>query len=284
MKKCFFSGFDTILHICSDCDENTFESSAKKSPVGSPNWIVRFRVKDSNEMTFFRTFHIQIFSQTLSGKYPAVVWKPIFTRADEPMKKEVSIRSSSIPKKVLGIWRRSFGFRLKHFCMAGNTAFYAFKERIEEELFRNNFCFWMVTEHWVKPYLNFGRTFPRGCQWCNLRIQGNISRWKYFFQNSKQIFFSELGQKSLSFPYQSVPGTTIKNGLFSCRLTHSMKWFSWENIRFRRFNWILRGKTPAELSKKAYFARKTIEESGFLLRLIWFLKLLCHIEQFFFGF
>ena len=114
----------------------------------------------------------------------------------------------------------------------------------------------MVTELWVQPYLNFGRTFPRGCQWCNLRVQGNISRWKYFFQNSKQIFFSELGQKSLSFPYQNVPGTTIKNGLFSCRLTHSMKWFSLENLRFRRFNWILRGKSPAELSKKGLRLQK----------------------------
>ena len=111
---------------------------------------------------------------------------------------------------------------------------------------------------------------------------GTLRGESIFFQNSKQIFFSELGQKSLSFPYQNVPGTTIKKGLFSCRLTHSMKWFSLENLRFRRFNWILRGKTAAELSKKAYSDRKTIEESGFLLRLIWFLKLLCHIEQFFF--
>ena len=95
-KNVFFCGFDTILHICSDCDESTFESSAKKSPMGSPNCLVHFRMKDSNEMTFFRTFHIQIFSQTLSGKYPAVVWKPIFTRADEPMKNEVLIRSSLI--------------------------------------------------------------------------------------------------------------------------------------------------------------------------------------------
>ena len=80
--------------------------------------------------------------------------------------------------------------------------------------------------------------------------RGTFRGESIFFQNSKQIFFSELGQKSLSFPYQNVPGTTIKNGLFSCRLTQSMKWFSLENLRFRRFNWILRGKTPAEMSKK----------------------------------
>ena len=92
-------GFLTILYICLNCDGNTFESSAKKSPVGCPNCLVRFQMKDSNETTFFRTFHIQIFSQTLSGKYPAVVWKPIFTRADEPMKKGVSIRRVRFPKK-----------------------------------------------------------------------------------------------------------------------------------------------------------------------------------------
>ena len=95
-EKMFFSAFDTILHICSDCDENTFESSAKKSPMGSPNCLVRFRMKDSNEMTFFRTFHIQIFFQTLSGKYPAVVWEPNSTCPDGPMKNEVLIRSSLI--------------------------------------------------------------------------------------------------------------------------------------------------------------------------------------------
>ena len=80
--------------------------------------------------------------------------------------------------------------------------------------------------------------------------RGTLRGESIFFQNSKNIFFSEFGQKSLSFPYQNVPGTTIKNGLFSCRLTQSMKWFSLENLRFRRFNWILRGKTPAEMSKK----------------------------------
>ena len=135
--------------------------------------------------------------------------------------------------------------------MAGNTAFYAFKERIEQEFFRNIFCFWMVTELWVNSYLIFGRTFPRGCQWCNLGFLGNTSRWKYFFFKIAKISFSRnLGKNLCPFPSKKTPGTTIKNGLFSCRLTHSMKWFSLENLRFRRFNWILRGKSPAELSKK----------------------------------
>ena len=52
--------------------------------------------------------------------------------------------------------------------------------------------------------------------------RGTVRGESIFFQNSIQSFISELGQKSLSFPYQSVPGTTIKNGLFSCRLTHLM--------------------------------------------------------------
>ena len=133
-------------------------------------------MEDSNEMTCFPIFQIQNFFQTLSGKNQAVLWKPNSTRADEPMKKEVSIRISLIPEKNFGFWRRFFGFRLKHFSMAGDTAFYAFKETIEQEIFRNNFCSSMVTGLRVKPYLIFGRNFPRDCQWCNLRIQWNIFR------------------------------------------------------------------------------------------------------------
>ena len=54
----------------------------------------------------------------------------------------------------------------------------------------------------------------------------------------------------MSFPYQKAAWTNIKNGLFSRRLTHSINWFSQENFRSRCFNWILRGKSQAELSKK----------------------------------
>ena len=99
------------------------------------------------------------FFRTLSGRNQAVLWKPNSTRADEPMKKDISIRSSSIPKKVFGIWRRYFGFRLKHFSMAGDTALYAFKEWTELENFRNNFCFLIITGLWVKPFLILGRIF-----------------------------------------------------------------------------------------------------------------------------
>ena len=63
-----------------------------------------------------------------------------------------------------------------------------------------------------------------------------------FFQNGKQTFLSELGQKVLSFSYQKVPWTTIKKSLFSCRLTPSNKWFSRETFHFRCFFLFLVGK------------------------------------------
>ena len=56
-----FFGFVTILHICSDSDANTFESSAKKSCEGSPNCLVRVQMKDSNERLSFETFKFKIF-------------------------------------------------------------------------------------------------------------------------------------------------------------------------------------------------------------------------------
>ena len=36
----------TILYICSDCDGNTFESSAKNFPLSSPNCFVRVQMND----------------------------------------------------------------------------------------------------------------------------------------------------------------------------------------------------------------------------------------------
>ena len=108
-EKMFFFGIFTILNICSDCDGNTFESSAKKFLVDSPNCLVLIQKKDSNEVTLFRTFQFQIVSQTLSGKYPAVLSKTNCTSPEEPMKNEVLIWNNLIPKKVFAIWRRSFG-------------------------------------------------------------------------------------------------------------------------------------------------------------------------------
>ena len=159
----FSFGLVTISHFCSDCNGNTFESSGKNSLVGSPNCLVRVQTKDSKEVTFFRVFQFQFFSRLWAEKNPAVLSKPKYMCREERMKNEVLIRSSLIPKNLLAIGRRYFGFRLKHFSMADDTAFYAFKERIQQELFRNNFCFSIVTGLWVKLFLIFGRIFPRGC-------------------------------------------------------------------------------------------------------------------------
>ena len=162
--KLFLFGLVLFLHIWSDCNGKTFESSAKSSLVGSPNCLVRNQTKDSNEVTFFRTFQFQFFFQILGGKVTAVLSKTTSMRPEEPMKNDVSIRISLVPQKVSTTWRRYFGLRLKNFSMVGDTAFYAFRERLQQELFRNNFCFSMVTGLWVKRVQIFGKNFPKCCQ------------------------------------------------------------------------------------------------------------------------
>ena len=99
-EELFFFGLVIFLDIFSDCYGTILECSAKSSLVGSPNCLVRVQTKDSNEVTFFRIFQFQLFLQTLSGKYPAVLCKPNSTLQDEPMKNEVLIRGSLIPKKL----------------------------------------------------------------------------------------------------------------------------------------------------------------------------------------
>ena len=54
-----------------------------------------------------------------------------------------------------------------------------------------------------------------------------------FIEKSKKCFLSALGQKTLCFSHQKVPWTTLKNALFPCRLTLSMKWYPWEKFHFR---------------------------------------------------
>ena len=131
----------------------------------------------------------------------------------------------------------------------------------------------------------------QGCQNNSLRWQKN--NWGKWLYTSKElildivishstelfVFWLKTWAKVFALFLPKVAWTNIKNGLFSCRLTHSIIWFSQENFLSRCFNWILRGKAQAELSKKAYNDRKTNDESGFLLRMVWFLILLCHIEQ-----
>ena len=60
--KNVFIGLASILHICSNCDGNTLDFSAKTFLLGSPNCLVRVSTKNSNEVTFFWTFQFQFFS------------------------------------------------------------------------------------------------------------------------------------------------------------------------------------------------------------------------------
>ena len=72
--KLFLFVLVLFLHICSDCNGKTFESSAKSSLVGSPNCLVRVQTKGSNEVTFFRTFQFQFFFPDYRRKiYSSVV-------------------------------------------------------------------------------------------------------------------------------------------------------------------------------------------------------------------
>ena len=63
-----------------------------------------------------------------------------------------------------------------------------------------------------------------------------------FLTLTKKPFFSETGQKFLSFFYQIFPATIVQNALFPSRLTLSMKWFSRENVHFCCFFGLLVGK------------------------------------------
>ena len=120
--------------------------------------------------------------QTFSGKYSAVLSKAKSTRPEEPMKNEVLIRSSLIPKIFFEFWRRYFGFRLKHFTTVGDTAFYAFREGIQQEIFRNIFCFLIVTGLWVKAFPIFGRSFRRVVQSALYASRGHLEVKLIFFQ------------------------------------------------------------------------------------------------------
>ena len=123
-----------------------------------------------------------------------------------------------------------------------------------------------------------------------LSIVQSMYPWEQF---EVKVFFLKIANESFSrnfcknlcpFPSKKTPGTTIKNGLFSCRLTQSMKWFSRENIRFRRFNWILRRKTPAELSKKGLRWQKNNWGKWFFTSIDLILEIFMSHRTFFFGF
>ena len=124
-----------ILHICSDINGKIFESSAKNSLVGSRNCLVRVQTKDSNELTFFRTFQFQLFFPDFERKKTSSGVKLYFYASRKTYEDRGLIRSSLIPRNVFAIWRSYFVFRLKHFSMVGDTAFNAFREKFNRNFF-----------------------------------------------------------------------------------------------------------------------------------------------------
>ena len=105
------------------------------------------------------------------------------------MKIEVLIRSSLIPKNFFAIWRSYFGFRLKHFSMVGNTAFYAFRERIQQEVFRNIFCFLAVTGLWVKLFRNSAEFFQNVVNSAICVPRGRFGGKIFFSKKPRQFSF-----------------------------------------------------------------------------------------------
>ena len=183
--RCFF-GIVTILNFCLDFDGNTIESSAKNFLVGPPNCLVRVQTKDSNEVTFFRTFLFQSLSQTLSGKYPAVVSKTNSTCPEEPMENEVLRWNSLIPQNVFAIRRRCFGLRLNNFTMVVNTAFYSLTEKkLNQSFFETNFVSqWLPGFEWnfFSVLANF---FQRLSIVQSTRPGGSFWGKGIYFQNGK---------------------------------------------------------------------------------------------------
>ena len=112
----------------------------------------------------FEFFNFKFFSRIWAENIQQCYQKPNSTRREGRLKNEVLVRRSLIPKNVFAIWRKNFGFSLKHFSMVGDTGFCAFKEWIQQEIFRDNFCFSLVTGLWVKRFLIFSRIFSRRCQ------------------------------------------------------------------------------------------------------------------------
>ena len=131
-----------------------------------------------------------------------------------------------IPRNVFAIWRSYFGFRLKHFSMVGDTAFYAFRERIQREIFRNVFCFLIVTGLWVKRFLIWAAFSKVLSIMHSMCPEEDLEVKLIFFQNNWATFSFGNWTKTLSFFYQFFPGSFVKNALFPSRLTLSRKWFS----------------------------------------------------------
>ena len=164
-------------------------------------------------MTFFRTFHIQIFFQTLSGKYPAVVWEPNSTCPDGPMKNEVLIRSSLIHRSFRNL-KKIFRVYVETFLHDWKYCILRVQRKNWTGIFSKQFLFLNGYRALSEFLSKFWQNFSRGLSMVQCTYPGEHFEVKvFFFQNSKNIFFSELGQKSLSFPFQKNSGNDYQKRL-----------------------------------------------------------------------
>ena len=205
----YFFGIVTNLHICSDCDRNTFEGSSKNSLVGSPNCLVRVQTKHSNEVTFFRIFQFQIFFQTLIGKYPAVLWKPNSTRQDEPITNEVLIRGSLIPKKISQFWIRYFGL-VETFQHGWRYCILRVQRKNSTGNFLKHFLFLNRYRALSETFSDSWQNFPNCCQYCFLRVRGHLVVKILFSKKLRLLFFRKLGKKLCQFSTKYFPARLPK--------------------------------------------------------------------------
>ena len=168
--------------------------------------------------------------------------------------------------------------------MVGDTAFYAFRERIQQEIFRNISCFLIVTGLWVKAFLIFGRGFRRVVQSALYVSRGHLELKLIFFNSSKTTFYRKLGEKNLSFFYQifskvcqkcRVPfqTSTFKEVTFSRKLS-----FLLFCLHFERENSGRVVKKWTTLTEEQL--RKVVFQFEWFDSWYWF----CHFEQNFYDF
>ena len=172
-----------------------------------------------------------------------------------------------IPRNVFAIWRSYFGFRLKHFSMVGDTAFYAFRERIQREIFRNVFCFLIVTGLWVKRFLIWAAFSKVLSIMHSMCPEEDLEVRLIFFQNNWAtisfgnwtknfvIFlpiFSRIVCKKWLVPFQT---NTFKKVIFS------------ENFHFGFLFGFWAANIRQACQKMVYVARRTTEECGFYFKL-----------------
>ena len=192
------------------------------------------------------------------------------------MKNDVLIRGSLIPEKDFAIWRRFFGFSLKHFSMVGDTAIYAFRERIQQEIFRNTFCFLIVTGLWVKAFLFFGRIFQRVVNIAFYVSRGHLEVKIIFLKIIKTLFFGKRARNFIIFlPNNSrndcqksfVPFQTNKfvEVIFSGKLSFSLFSLDFERITSGSVLKKLSNMIEEQLTKVVYTSNDLILDIAFLI-------------------